>query len=346
VPGSRRLLAVTLALLMVTAGCLGGGEPLGETSGDESPSDPDGGPEDEANASDRSGSDDEDEGDAGDEQDADGNRSSSQGEQTNETGEDREGSSSGESSYPPWPSPENASIRPGVQVHTDVGQCTSNFLFRTPDNATLMLGLAAHCVADAPTFATNGCSDSVDPQAPGAEVDIEGADEPGRLVYSSWHTMQQANVTEDAVCRNNDVALVAVNPADRADVHPAVEAYGGPTGLAGGDQVAIGDRVQWYGNTGTTPSSPATNRHQGSVLSSTEWRFEAYSAAPGVPGDSGSGVMLADGSAAGVLVTVTTVYPGANGITKLDPALAFAQQVGGVQAELVTWETTASAPVG
>jgi hypothetical protein len=56
--------------------------------------------------------------------------------------------------------------------------------------------------------------------------------------------------------------------------------------------------------------------------------------------------MLADGSAAGVLVTVTTVYPGANGITKLDPALAVAQQVGGVQAELVTWETTASAPVG
>lgn len=322
-----RLRVLLVACLMVTAGCLGaGGEQLQDN--EEGPPDdrgPEGSPEDGSNGST------EDDG------------SSAEGRDDEQAGSGREGgaNTSGEDGRPPWPDPENATIRPGVQVH-GAGQCTSNFLYRTPDNATLLLGLAAHCVADGPAVGSDGCSEDVEPAPPGTEVAIDGASQPGILVYSSWYTMQQTNASE-AACRGNDFALVAIDPADRPDVHPAVQDLGGPTALATEEAIAPGERVQWYGNTGATPSGPATSHHRGTIVQTTDWRFQAYSASPGVPGDSGSGIMLADGSAAGVLTTVNTVYPGANGATKLPPALAYAQEHG-VVVELVTWPLMDQAP--
>lgn len=338
----HRRLVLVAALLTLTVGCLGGeaGLDTPDIGGDDpEPSDADGDGSD-ANRTDESDEEDAEDGD-GDASEEDGDEEEAGDAQEDEEDEDA-GSSAG--SHPPWPDAEEASIRPGAQISAG-GQCTSNFLFRTPDNATLMLGVAAHCVADAPSVGANGCADEVDPMAPGAGVDIEGASQPGELVYSSWYTMHQANVTEDAICRNNDFALVAIDPADRTDVHPAVRSFGGPTELAAGDAVAVGDSVQWYGNTGATPSGEATSRHEGTVVSSSPWRFQAYSSAPGLPGDSGSGVMLEDGSAAGLLVTLNTFYPGANSMTKLDPALSFAEDHG-VDVELVTWRLLDSGPVG
>jgi hypothetical protein len=156
--------------------------------------------------------------------------------------------------------------------------------------------------------------------------------------------MQQIGTNETATCSGNDLALVAIHPADRPDVHPAVQGFGGPTGLASPSDVGLGDRVEWYGNTALTPSSEATNRHEGSVVTSTEWDFQAYSATPGMPGDSGSGIMLADGQAAGILYAVNTFYPGANSITHLQPALSFAEENADVDVELVTGPHTGSLP--
>lgn len=317
----ERWLVLALGLLLATAGCLGA-EPEPASRDDA----PDG------------------ETPTGEEQDREPSNRSEEGDERsdeptdNETGDGdgSEGSGSQDTGPSSWPDLHNASIRPGVQI-TASGQCTSNFLFRTPDNATLMLGVAAHCVADAPQLGSDGCRDDVDPMQPGTEVEIEGASQPGVLVYSSWWTMQAANVTDATVCNENDFALVAIHPDDRGSVHPAVQDFGGPTGLA--DGVAVSDEVQWYGSTSATPDSRSTNQHRGTVVASSDWSFEAYSAAPGVPGDSGSGVMLADGSAAGVLVTVETVYPAANGVTKLGPALAFAEDHG-ANVELVTWPTS------
>jgi len=241
--------------------------------------------------------------------------------------------------YPPWPKPSNAAIRPGVQV-TGEGQCTSNFLFRTPDNATLMLGVAAHCVSEGDATQTNGCTEDVEPLAPGAQVEIENATKPGTLVYNSWDTMRTVNETTAEACRSNDFALVAIHADDRPGVSPAVKAFGGPTDLANVDG---GERVEWYGNTGATPDASATREHEGVITSTSQWRATMYSATPGVPGDSGSGVMLEDGPAIGVLSTVSAT--GSNGVTLLEPALAFANEYAGAY-ELVTWGSLDGDSVG
>lgn len=60
---------------------------------------------------------------------------------------------------------------------------------------------------------------------------------------------------------------------------------------------------------------------------------------PGVPGDSGSGVLDADGRALGVLSTVElSPRPASNGISVLSSALSYAAQNEDLQVELVTWE--------
>lgn len=332
---------VLVALLVASAGCLG---PAGESVGEDPL-------EETANASPANASDANETGDANDTSSGDdggqagnrtANRSRDNATADNDTaGEDADANetdddAANETTYPPWPSPAEASIRPGVRVFSE-GQCTSNFLFRTPDNATLMLGVAAHCVASEPLGATSGCDDGVEPLQPGAQVGIEGADNPGHVVYSAWWTMQQMeNPSEDA-CLFNDFALVAVNASDRAQVNPAVEGLGGPTGLAGADEIQFGDRVQWHGSTGATPETAATSRHEGVVAGSGNWSFQTYSVLPGVFGDSGSGIMLEDGRAAGVLSTVNFLPPGANGITKLDLALEYAREHADLEVELVTW---------
>jgi S1-C subfamily serine protease len=52
---------------------------------------------------------------------------------------------------------------------------------------------------------------------------------------------------------------------------------------------------------------------------------------PGIPGDSGSAVLDADGKALGILVTVAIApLAGSNGVSDLDKVLAYANANGGV----------------
>lgn len=217
---------------------------------------------------------------------------------------------------PGWPSVNQATIRPGVQVVAAGAQCTSNFLFRSPNNTTLYLGLAAHCVDDIDV---------------GDSVTIQGSSNGGQLAYSSWKACPSCS--EDL-----DFALIALDPDDRAKVHPALRHFGGPTALKDSSDLGLGDKVMVYGNSGLWPNVEPIRWHEGVVtIFGTTETFEIATAAPGIPGDSGSPVITKDGQAAGILATLC-LYPctGQNGVVRLDYALEKAGDE--IDVELVTWE--------
>lgn len=226
---------------------------------------------------------------------------------------------------PGWPAIDAATVRPGVQIVSPTGQCTSNFVYTSPDNATLYLGLAAHCV---------------DGMAIGDPVEIADGAATGTLAYSSWMTMEEIGEESKEAREFNDFALVAVDDDSRNLVHPAVRHFGGPVALAASSAVATGDKVLTYGNSGIRQGVDPSGWHEGYVLEhANPWTTEVYTVTPGVPGDSGSGVLDADGRALGVLVTIAILpTTGSNGVTSLDLALAYALEHAGIDARLATWE--------
>ena len=222
-----------------------------------------------------------------------------------------------------WPALDAATIRPGVQLHSATGQCTSNFVFTSPDNVTLYIGFAAHCV---------------DGLEPGAVIDVGGVAE-GTLAYSSWHTMEKVGETDEGIRAENDFALVALPPSAYDKVHPAMRHFGGPVALADSSTVGGGDKVLTYGNSGLRFETEPASWHEGYVLSPSDWSSTVYTVTPGVFGDSGSGVMTGDGRALGILVTlIYAPTPAANGVTHLDKALAYAKEHAGIDVRLATWE--------
>ncbi len=238
------------------------------------------------------------------------------------------GNSAPPEDYGPWPDIASATIRPGVQVAAGGSQCTSNFVFRTPDNATLYLGLAAHCV---------------DTIKIGDPVTIGG--QHGTLAYSSWKAQ---NLTDcdggaSAGCVN-DFSLIELKPGDRNKIHPAMLHFGGPVALRDAAELRLGDKLLSYGNSDTRsplglPPVDPTNWHEGVVVSPPSGA-EFKAVMPGkIPGDSGSGVMSKDGKAVGVFVNICiSPCPGLNGIVSLKAAIDLAYAKGGLQVEVATWE--------
>lgn len=232
----------------------------------------------------------------------------------------------------PWPALASATIRPGVATTSPAGQCTSNFLYRSPNNATLYLGSAAHCF---------------DGRKVGDTVTIEGASKPGRLAYSSWITrgltncLGEGGLSAGGEC-DHDFALVSIDAADRPKVHPAVLHFGGPTALTDSTKLAVGARILVPGNSGTWPPVDEVRWHEGVVAashSSTDPQFEIVTVAPGIPGDSGSAVMTRAGEAAGILATLCFApCTGQNGVVGLKGQLEFAKTKG-TDVLLVTWST-------
>jgi len=63
-----------------------------------------------------------------------------------------------------------------------------------------------------------------------------------------------------------------------------------------------------------------------------------YFEGPGIPGDSGSGVMTADGAALGDVITVELApEPASNNAANLAATLPYANDYLGYEVELVTW---------
>lgn len=222
-----------------------------------------------------------------------------------------------------WPALEDAPLRPGVQIVSPTGQCTSNFVF--VDDASVYFGLAAHCVEGMQL---------------GEGVQIDGTRATGTLAYSSWLTMAEVEETDASALEYNDFALVRVDNDYRALVHPAMRHFGGPVSLASSSDVATGDKVLTYGNSGIRQQVDPLSWHEGAVVARPDpWTTTVLTATPGIPGDSGSGALTADGRALGVVVTLTVApLAGTNGVTSLDLALDYAREKAGVDVQLATWE--------
>jgi hypothetical protein len=212
-----------------------------------------------------------------------------------------------------WAPAGQATVHPGVQVFTDGAQCTSNFVFG--DGTNVYLGQAAHCSGTGSATETD-CSS---PSLPlGTPVDVTGASKPGTLVYNSWLSMQANHESDANTCAYNDLALIKIDPADVGSVNPSVPHFGGPTGL--GTWGDTGATVYSYGNSELRGGVTALSPKQGLVVDNTGggWSHDVYTATPGIPGDSGSGFLDANGGAIGVLSTVAIApLAGSNGVGDL-----------------------------
>lgn len=224
-----------------------------------------------------------------------------------------------------WADADTATIHPGVQMYTEGAQCTSNFVFEDQSSADVFIGYAAHCAGLGAATETDGCLAGSLPL--GTPVEIEGATEPGELVYSSWLAMQApgAPAADANTCAYNDFALVRVDPADVSRVNPSIPHWGGPTGI-NTEGNPLGSAVYSYGNSslrlGLTLLSPKEGISLGT--SGGGWTHPVYTATPGIPGDSGSAMLDAQGRASGVLSTVALApLTGSNNFSDLALALDY-----------------------
>lgn len=246
---------------------------------------------------------------------------------------------------PTWAPLSSATIRPGVQMNTGGSQCTSNFVFY--DATDIYLGYAAHCAGTGGSTSTNGCTTGS--RALGTKVSIQGASRQGTLAYSAWRAMQAAGENPNSeACRYNDFALVKLHPADHGRVNPSVLHFGGPTGLCDNPRVT-GEEVISYGNSGLRFGFDPVAPKDGVTLFRTAgaWSSTVYMASPGVPGDSGSGYMMADSHCAwGVTSTIALApYAASNGISSVKLGLQYAASHGGPSVTLATAAPITSLPV-
>lgn len=237
-----------------------------------------------------------------------------------------------------WAPAASAAIHPGVQMYTDGAQCTANFVF-TDTAGTTYVGYAAHCAGTGEATDTNGCDAGSLPL--GTKVDfVEGGSlvtegtrvGGGTLVYSSWLAMQKNGETDENTCAYNDLALVKVDAADTGKVNPSVPFWGGPVAV-NTTGTAAGDTVYSYGNSSLRAGVEQLSPKQGTSLGTEGegWSHPVYTVTPGVPGDSGSAFLDAEGNALGTLSTLALApLAGSNGVGDLAHELAYAQTTSGI----------------
>jgi hypothetical protein len=225
-------------------------------------------------------------------------------------------------SAPTWAPASSATIRPGVMMFTEGAQCTSNFIFTS--GSDVLIGYAAHCAGLGEATDTNGCLAGSRPL--GTPVEIDGATRPGTLVYSSWLAMQQVGETDANACQYNDFALVRIHPDDVSRVNPTIPHWGGPTALntTGTTPLSL---MYSYGNSslrqGLALLSPKTGVNLGTTGGG--WTHPVYTVTPGIPGDSGSAMLDAQGRATGVLSTLALLpTPLSNNFSDLSRGLQYA----------------------
>jgi hypothetical protein len=231
---------------------------------------------------------------------------------------------------------DTAQIHPGVQMYTEGAQCTANFVYTDGSGATYV-GYAAHCAGTGEATDTNGCDAASLPLGTrvsfveGGSLATEGTTVgQGTLAYSSWLTMQQRGETDENACAYNDLALVEVDAGDVAKVNPSVPFWGGPVAV-NTTGTAAGDTVYSYGNSSLRGGVEALSPKQGTSLGTEGdgWSHPVYTVTPGVPGDSGSAFLDAEGNALGTLSTLALApLAGSNGVGDLSHELSYAQQHG------------------
>lgn len=252
-----------------------------------------------------------------------------------------------------WAPADSATIHPGVMMYTDGAQCTANFVY-TDGVGSTYVGYAAHCAGTGAATDTNGCdSGSLPLGTPvtfneGGSLVSNGTQVgTGKLVYSSWITMQKNGETNPDVCAYNDLALVKVDPAYVADVNPSIPFWGGPVGInTTGTQP--GDQVYTYGNSSLRAGVSALSPHTGVSVGDdgNGWSHGLYTVSPGIPGDSGSAFLDANGNALGVLSTVEIApLPAANNIGDVNKELNYAKANSGLSGLALVPGTEPFSPV-
>ncbi|GAB2730281.1 hypothetical protein [Nocardioides pakistanensis] len=239
---------------------------------------------------------------------------------------------------PTWAPADSATIHPGVQMYTAGAQCTGNFVF-TDSSSNVYVGYAAHCAGTGEATDTDGCDAGSLPL--GTKVDfVEGGSlvtsgqtvGTGTLVYSSWLAMQEAGTTDADTCAYNDFALVKVDSQYVGDVNPSIPFWGGPMGI-NTDGTGIGETVYSFGNSSLRGGIEVLSPKQGTSLGTSGggWTHPVYTLTPGVPGDSGSAFLDAEGNALGTLSTLALApLAGSNGVGDLNHELNFAKQHSGI----------------
>ena len=248
---------------------------------------------------------------------------------------------------PGWPRIGEAAVRPGVKLfepletqlgRAEYGGCTASFVFSSLDNRTLYVATASHCVS------RYGIGDPIVLALGKAR---------GVVAYCSFGTMDGSDACPDKGLTGppaNDFALIRIDDADRAKVHPAMLGFGGPTGIA--DAVEPGAAALTYGNTDlrdvrqeTIPD--ALDARAGRVRETSEWTTIVTFDVNGVPGDSGSPALLADGRALGVVQTLDIAQcsggrADSNAVANLFRALQYLHEETDLRVELKTWPLLAS----
>ena len=240
-----------------------------------------------------------------------------------------------------WAPASKAKIYPGIQTNTaGGGQCTANFVF-TDSAANVYLGQSAHCGGLGAATDTNGCDSGSVPlgtkvtfNAGGSLVSYGTQVGAGKLVYSSWITMQRRKERNANACAYNDFALIKVNTADKGKVNPTVPYWGGPVAI-NTKGLDAGDEVYSYGNSGLRGGiealSPKTGVAVGDDPADGGWSHSLYTMTPGVPGDSGSAFLDPNGRAVGTLSTISIApLPASNNIGDLNKELNYAKAYSGI----------------
>lgn len=221
-----------------------------------------------------------------------------------------------------WAPEGSATIHPGVQTHTEGGQCTANFIYTS--GSDVFIGQAAHCSGTGAATETDGCDSKSLPL--GTPVEIDGASQPGTMVYNSWIAMQEAGERDEETCAYNDFALVKIHPDDVDKVNPSIPRWGGPTGVGTASTLQT---VYTYGNSSLRLGVTALSPKMGKVIgvSAGRWSYDVYTVTPGIPGDSGSAFVNRTGQALGVLSTVQLApLVGSNGVGDFGKELAYAKR--------------------
>lgn len=254
---------------------------------------------------------------------------------------------------PAWAPADSATIHPGVQMYTDGAQCTGNFVF-TDGAGSVYVGYAAHCAGLGAATDTDGCA--ADSLPLGTKVEFrEGGSllssgesvGTGTLAYSSWLAMKEAGTTDADACAYNDFALVKVDDPYVDDVNPSVPFWGGPAAL-NTDGTAAGETVFSFGSSSLRGGVEVLSPKQGTSLgtSGSGWTHPVYTVTPGVPGDSGSAFLDAEGNALGTLSTLAIApLAGSNGVSDLNNELGFAQTHSGIAGLALTPGTEPFSPL-
>jgi hypothetical protein len=220
-------------------------------------------------------------------------------------------------------------VRPGAIVNSDVGQCTLNFLFTSPAG-TRYIGTAGHCALEAPAVGGQAGEHTWAPGAGPVATDVDG-NRIGTWVYA---------ILQDP----KDFSLIQIDPGVASS--PQMCHFGGPTGInTDTPGLTSPTTLEIFGNgIGVGTVLPARTM----LALGMPDPDHVYAQGVVVPGDSGSGVISADGRAVGVAVT-TGVHTGSIGtsgldagevgITRLAPQLARAKAVLGISLSLATAPT-------